>query len=268
MRKVLVVLGAGMLAGAGLGASPASAATGATVYAVGNTAHYTAGGGQANDVAVTQVASADVGDQWLYVFNDVFPIDPGQGCFRPEEVDPTVVACHIADSGDIPYVGLDLGDGDDEAAVRTTGIGYVFGGTGDDTLHAASTGHEVQGGAGDDSLTGAYNQYGGSGNDTLLPSPGGWGYGGEGNDTLVGNAGDERLYGGPGNDVIYGQDGDDVAYGDAGEDEIHGGTGNDELHGGADDDLVFGNSGDDRLYGEGGTDELSGGAGNNVIRQD
>src|SRR5262249_28812068 len=155
------------------------------------------------------------------------PITPGENCFRPDEADPTVAACHIADIGDIPFVLLDLGDGDDDAVVRTSGNGLVLAGEGDDTVHGNGAFHELLGEAGDDLLSGSLDLHGGHGNDTLRPSLDGFGYGDEGHDTLIGAGGNEQLYGGPGNDVAYGQDGDDLIQGDVGEDELHGGTGND-----------------------------------------
>ncbi|WP_461036992.1 calcium-binding protein [Streptomyces mayteni] len=257
-----------VVAGVGLGtAAPASAADSATVWASWNSAIYTAGVGQENNLAVTQVAAGNGSDKY-YVFNDSVPISPGENCFHPYETDPTVVNCLIQGVGDIPSVHVDVGDSDDNVVVRTTGIAIVYAEDGDDSVNLSGVFHEADGGAGHDTLAGGFVLRGGLGNDTLRPILEGEAYGDEGNDTIIGNSEDERLYGGPGNDVVYGQEGDDLIHGDAGDDELHGGTGNDEIHGDAGDDLIFGNSGDDRLYGGAGVDEISGGPGNNVIRQD
>ncbi|TDC70598.1 calcium-binding protein [Streptomyces hainanensis] len=274
MRKGLVVLAGTALAGAGLGlAAPASADDAAaaagtsSVWAAWNVAYYTAGDGQENNLVVTEIDTGNGSDRY-YVFNDSVPISPGENCFHPDEADATVVNCLIRGVGDIPGVDIEVGDGDDDVVVRTTGIGTVIAGDGDDDVTMSGLFHLASGGAGRDTLVGAFEVYGGLDNDTLRPRPGGEAYGDEGNDTLIGNTADERLYGGPGNDVVYGQEGDDLIHGDEGDDELHGGTGNDEIHGDAGDDLIFGNSGDDRLYGGPGADEISGGPGNNVIRQD
>ncbi len=77
---------------------------------------------------------------------------------------------------------------------------------------------------------------GGSGDDTLSGS---W-FG----DTLNGNAGDDTLNGGFGRDVINGGEGDDALNGGWGRDTLTGGTGNDVLQGGIGSDTYVFNAGD------------------------
>ena len=87
--------------------------------------------------------------------------------------------------------------------------------------------------------------YGGGGNDTL--EGGGDAdrlYGGHGDDTLRGGAGGDRLYGQVGNDNLYGESGNDFLYGHGGNDGLAGGTGTDTVRGyeGADRFLVITNA--------------------------
>ena len=137
-----------------------------------------------------------------------------------------------------------------------------------------------------------YEDYGGTGNDTI--------YAGAGNDTIYAGGGGDTVYGGDGNDYIIGDNvrftyictqnydwytpyvpsncdlysetrygtGNDILYGDGGNDTIFGGAGNDEIHGGADDDWLYGDDGDDYLYGDDGDDYLYGGAGNDRFQGD
>lgn len=74
---------------------------------------------------------------------------------------------------------------------------YMNGGMGNDTLTGSTVADFLVGGAGDDTLSG------GSGNDQFL--------GGDGNDTVNGDGGDDIITGGLGNDVINGGLGNDTA---------------------------------------------------------
>lgn len=85
--------------------------------------------------------------------------------------------------------------------------------------------------------------------------------GGTGNDRLTGAAGEDVLIGGSGNDVLSGLDGLDQLDGGTGNDQLFGGTGGDRLDGGSGNDLLFGQDGADRLDGGGGNDQLFGGEG-------
>lgn len=116
---------------------------------------------------------------------------------------------------------------------------------------------EVSGGAGNDTitlngiaLTGGSYLDGGAGDDTVT--------GGAGNDVIVGRNGNDRLTGGAGNDAIYGNDGNDTVWGGAGNDSIFGGWGNDVLAGDAGNDYVRGEGNSDQIYGNDGSDTLYG----------
>ncbi len=169
-------------------------------------------------------------------------------------------------------IRADGGDGDDlidlsgfELSTPT----QLSGGSGDDTIVGSpGGGNVIDGGGGDDELIGGS----GSGlpglfDDTID--------GGTGNDEIDGGGGDDALSGGDGDDTIRGGAGNDTIDGDAGEDVLFGGTGNDTLRGGADDDVLQGEAGFNTLRGEGGDDrlfgtdnadpELDGGDGDDVI---
>lgn len=93
---------------------------------------------------------------------------------------------------------------------------------------------------------------GGSGNDIVTGS--------KNADSLLGNDGNDSIDAGSGNDFIDAGAGNDTASGSNGSDTILGGLGNDSLAGGNDGDVIFG---DDRdfNYSEDGVDTISGGAG-------
>ncbi len=124
-------------------------------------------------------------------------------------------------------------------------------------------GHEedvetLQGGNGDDSLTGGGGRQdilGGNGRDTL--------HGGAGFDFLSGENGDDELYGDQGKDKLSGGNGDDLLVGGYGPDSLIGGNGNDVLDGGNSPDTLTGGRGSDvfvlRL--PGGEDDGGGGHG-------
>lgn len=90
--------------------------------------------------------------------------------------------------------------------------------------------------------------------------------GGAGDDVLTGTFDQDTLWGGDGNDVIHGFGGSDSLRGDGGNDQLFGGDGTDSLDGGAGDDLVYGGSGDDAIRdSQGGSDSLWGEDGNDAI---
>ena len=155
----------------------------------------------------------------------------------------------------------------------------VFGGAGNDTVHFRQGPYDgnfnwddfrlpvyIDGGAGDDNLTGAL------GDDTI--------HGGAGNDTIYGVAGVDTIYGGTGNDriwaespdfvtyhgnLVYAGPGDDYVRGGDANDTVDGGTGNDTLSGSGGDDALYGGDGNDDLYGSADADTLSGGDGNDYL---
>jgi len=131
------------------------------------------------------------------------------------------------------------------------GFGRLFqlGTAGDDSLHgvhAYTTGNQIHGLAGDDSLMG----------ETLGDSL----FGGDGNDRLAGVNGDDLLDGGAGDDVLVGGYGVDHFLGGAGNDLLEGrdlGVALAEsLHGGDGDDRLLGDGGDS-LWGDDGADTFA-----------
>lgn len=181
------------------------------------------------------------------------------------------------------------GAGNDSVSVGTSAI-TLYGEDGDDRLSAATA--ALFGGAGNDILTGAGSQSGGTGEDRLELTTLVDGVvldGGEGVDTLVVSAaaynisltagtieavgssargtliGIERLILGGGNDTVILAGGNEYAEGGAGRDTIRGGAGADVIYGDADVDFLYGEDGDDSLFGGADGDLLSGGAGDDVL---
>ncbi|MEJ6391126.1 calcium-binding protein [Gymnodinialimonas ulvae] len=143
----------------------------------------------------------------------------------------------VFDDGDVVHGG----DGYDEVVVRTpdgialaiggwSGVEYVIGLTGDDTLDAFGY---------SDNLV----LVGGDGADVLS--------GGSGNDTIYADAGHDYLWGNSGNDALIGAGGNDTLAGGAGDDFLDGGVGSDVF--------VFANGfGEDVIAGfESGTDLMN-----------
>lgn len=172
------------------------------------------------------------------------PPNPGYGVSFEEIGDGEVIAgpgCNL-DSG-ITYCGsytaedlsIEMGEGDDSIVSAYSSFVHIermkadFG-AGDDAMSGDWFGIllELKGGPGADSL---------KGNDSNSVIDGG-----DGNDTLTGVVGLlETFYGGRGNDVIRGS---------GGSDEIDGGPGNDLLDGGENSDTITGGSGVDRVIGD------------------
>ena len=98
---------------------------------------------------------------------------------------------------------------------------------------------------------------GGAGNDTItanLPDLGSSVFGNDGNDTIVGGDADDSLSGGLGDDQISGMGGGDVLNGNAGRDKLMGYEGNDSLYGGSGNDKLIGGPGFDLHVGDAGRD--------------
>lgn len=83
--------------------------------------------------------------------------------------------------------------------------------------------------------------------------------GGDGNDTITGSYTQDTLKGGNGNDHINGSRGGDNLYGEGGKDTIIGSTGNDFISGGFDDDNLDGGKHNDTIHGDLGNDTITGG---------
>jgi Ca2+-binding RTX toxin-like protein len=99
-------------------------------------------------------------------------------------------------------------------------IENAIGGLGNDHISGNDSSNRLEGGGGDDDLTGstasanADTLFGGAGNDTLRGGGGDTLYGGADNDTLIAGAGPrDTLYGGDGMDILMGSGGDYLAGG-------------------------------------------------------
>jgi Ca2+-binding RTX toxin-like protein len=175
-------------------------------------------------------------------------------------------------------VNLDLNFGTANSSGNdvVTGFEGVVGGDYNDTLAGSFTGGDtLDGGAGDDQVSGR------DGDDLIL---GGAGHnylrGDDGQDTLQGgadfddingNKGDDSidggsggadwLVGGQGNDVITAHHLGNILYGNLGSDTLNGGDGNELIRGGQADDVLFGGAGNDWMSGDRGSDTLTGGTG-------
>jgi len=142
---------------------------------------FTAAAGEANDVTITESGGRYVvGDSGAALL-------AGPGCVRTSE---RAATCDAEDAM------VELGDRDD----RSSGVGHVQGGAGNDVLiNRSRMAVDLLGGAGNDRLTGGEGNdslVGGGGNDRLT--------GGRGNESLVGGGGNDRLTGGGGNDLLSG----------------------------------------------------------------
>jgi Ca2+-binding RTX toxin-like protein len=251
---------------------------------VGTKVVYTAARHQANHVTVTE--TSDSGGRIItYLIDDVVPINAVEhGCTYPDVKDRTKVACTIAieemATDPYPTLLLNLGDGNDTAAVHNNIPRDAYGYLGYNVIHL---------GAGKDTWTGTGREaqavYGDNGDDTLTVHTGAYAEGGKGNDTIYADGKNAEGVGGPGDDVLHGGAGSQILRGDEGDDSIYGGPGDDRLYGGIGDDVMYGNSGDDllegdnandnehdkgddKLYGGPGTDKLNGGPGKDTVQQD
>jgi Ca2+-binding RTX toxin-like protein len=113
---------------------------------------------------------------------------------------------------------------------------------------------------GDDVKTDVENVTGGSGDDTLVAASDAVAntfHGGLGNDTLSGGGGGDVLHGGAGSDPLSGGGGADRLYAEAGSDLLGGGPGGDVLSGGADPDVLGGGTEADYLAGGAGEDTVT-----------
>jgi serralysin len=174
------------------------------------------------------------------------------------------------------------GDGDDQLAngdgndfaeggagndtiTDTGGVNTIDGGLGNDSISvtAAVANQTVLGGDGQDTITvfnavGSTNSIdGGAGNDSIT--------GGDAVDSILGGTGNDTIRAGNGNDTVFGGDGDDLLADFGGNDSASGGNGNDTLLGDLGNDTLNGDAGNDALQGGAGSDRLFGGTGNDAI---
>jgi hypothetical protein len=171
----------------------ASSASASTANLVGGTLSFVAAPGEANTVSIAYDPTIAA-----YRFTDsTATTTGGAGCGASEHE----ISCEGAG---VQVIVISLRDGND----RWTG--------GDITIIPS-----VDGGAGDDDLSGLGFLNGGDGNDTVKGLDiGATLTGGDGDDLLVGGAGDDTLDGGPGNDLLIGNDGTDTLIGGPGLDRI------------------------------------------------
>ncbi|MFI0779406.1 calcium-binding protein [Streptomyces sp. NPDC021212] len=226
--------------------SPVSpAASSATVTVTDGAMAYTAADGQTNKLIIKRVSETDT--TLAFGVDDVVEITAGTDCTHPTTTDLTYVTCtvpvpdpdHGGDQGNV-----ELGEGNDSVKISGGDVN-VDGGAGDDTITGASV---AVGGDGSDTISHATNANGNAGNDTITESFAVWA--GDGDDIVIGDDVANEIYGGPGNDYLDGAGNDDSIDGEEGDDTIKGGPGNDYLFGGP------------------GQDSIDGGPGNNVIDQD
>ncbi len=185
------------------------------------------------------------------------------------------------------YTGLYGQSGNDTVTLAGSSTSTVVdGGPGNDTLTGnglrgfSATSLQHSGATGpitvDLSDTGPQAVGGGLGTDTLsgLYNVSGTAFG----DTLTGDAGtnwigggtagDDTIHGGDAGDSLSGGPGDDTLFGDAGIDTLNGYEDDDELHGGADGDTLDGDVssiGADRMFGDSGDDRIQLDSGDDVI---
>jgi Ca2+-binding RTX toxin-like protein len=149
--------------------------------------------------------------------------------------------------------------------LKVTQTGGSPTGGGGQVLQASPASPTVQGGSGDDTITGTTVADYLRGNDGADVINGGPAFddinGNQGADTLHGGAGDDWVVGGKDNDVQFGDAGDDIVWGNLGNDTLDGGAGNDQVRGGQGDDSISGGDGNDFISGDRGNDTETGGAG-------
>ena len=89
--------------------------------------------------------------------------------------------------------------------------------------------------------------------------------GGAGDDVITGGGGVDLIDAGDGNDKVYGNGGNDVVNAGVGRDSVWGGIGNDNLTGAAGNDKLNGEAGNDVLVGDKGNDGMNGSDGDDVV---
>ena len=154
-----------------------------------------------------------------------------------------------------------LGEGGNDTISGTLNSDILDGGDGDDLISGDRGEDSIRGGAGNDTLSGDLDDdqlFGGDGADSLV--------GGLGNDLLRGGNDDDRLNGNAGNDTLEGELGNDTLLGGSGNDLARGGSGADSIKGQSGLDTLFGGGGNDTIRGEAGNDVINGGDGDDSIR--
>jgi serralysin len=221
-------------------------------------------GGDGNDWVNCVVNSSGEGAFYSYSGTATIDGDAGNDYLNGTSGDDSIV-------GGLGNDQLFGGDGNDTLN-GGSGSDVIWGGNGNDLIDSGlgddqiSTGggsDVVNGGDGNDwvncvlNADGSIGYYTYSGSATID--------GGAGDDYLTGTTGDDVVIGGLGDDHLSGHDGNDSLDGGLGDDNISGWAGNDTLIGGAGNDDLSGNEGDDSLAGGDGNDTLDGGIGNDTL---
>ena len=242
--------------------------------------------GEQNKLTVTQEATEDenVGDVVIRDETAVLQLDQDSADDCTLSEDGHLVRCKLATdpgiNGEISTEAkVDLGPGEDTLALAFPVSGEVDGGSGNDVLSGSGT---LKGGSDNDRLTGSGTRDvldGGAGADTVE--------GRDGDDVFVGDGSHADQYvGGDGNDTLsyaglagpvtvdFAQaiagPGDTIssienAEGGSGGDSLVGDAGPNTLSGGSGGDDLTGSGGNDVLDGGDGSDRLSGGDGNDTL---
>ena len=208
--------------------------------------------GESNDVTVT-VKGGFFSTGWL-VNDNTAPLGAGPGC---TSLDAHTASCQFTETELTVAVNVNLGDGRDWASVAQAcphnNMDFacrpptVDGGSGLDTIWGSDTDYSILRGGGD--------QHG-----IVAGKAGATVDGGAGNDFLTGSTARDLLLGGTGNDRLSGDAANDRAYGGDGDDNIGCGAGNDTISGGAGRDTMLGWSGRDTFYAKDGSrDKIDGG---------
>jgi Ca2+-binding RTX toxin-like protein len=232
----------------------ATTPVGAVARITGSTLDYTAASGEANNVRVS-LASGN------YTITDSGAgITAGSGC---SAVSAGEVTCPAAG---VSTVHVDSGDMSDVVVQKAKTPTVMDGGPGDDSLSGDGANETLNGGPGNDTLSG------GGGNDALN--------GGDDNDSLDGSGGSDALNGGNGVDLAtyavrgkpvtvtldgVANDGITNERDNVQTENLRGGSNNDSLMGNASANVLSGNGGDDSLAGSGGNDSLSGDPGDDTL---
>lgn len=182
-----------------------------------------------------------------------------------------------------PFVVVSGTTGADRLLADARFDSRVDGGAGDDVLTGSTKSAQLIGGVGDDtyilkSATDQVVEAKDAGYDTVavgfdytltdnveamrMTGNGQLGTGNALDNRLVGSAGDDRLFGLAGDDLLQGGGGNDTLDGGLGADSLRGEAGNDTLTGGDGNDTLAGGDGNDVLLGGNGNDLLEGNTGN------
>jgi Ca2+-binding RTX toxin-like protein len=176
---------------------------------------------------------------------------------------------HITAGDGAPTDDIVIGGADDDVL---EGGGFMFGGSGIDTMTGTDFSNGMYGCGGKDTMKGKDKRDGITGGNPAVPDADVLGALGitaaaseldcstsaaqDVKDIISGGGGHDRISGGDGDDHIEGDGGDDHVVGGEGDDHLRGGPGRDKLLGGDDRDTIAGNKAFDIMSGEGGRDTL------------